>query len=71
VAQPLVAKTVRVAYLPLRLWFYKGGTSFFWCMGPEFVFHEAHSPTHSAISQHPNHLQVTIDILYQYAIMVS
>ena len=24
-----------------------------------------------AISQHPNHLQVTLDIRYQYAIMVS
>jgi len=34
-------------------------------------FSGAHSNNHPAIRQHPNHLQVIIDKLYQYAIIVS
>jgi hypothetical protein len=53
-----VGQAFELGGAPFGVWFYKG-CGFWGCRAL------------SAIPQHPNHLQVIIDIRYQYAIMAS
>src|SRR5882672_2049375 len=59
------------AFIPSDLWVATLALLFVARMGHSYEFQGASSRRHSFISQHPNHLQVIIDIRYQYAIMSS